>query len=89
MVWGSRSNASRLIESLGGIVSTSKTVTAKIDFLVLGEDVEKGWTTLLHGGKVGDAVCRKIADEECQLCIVLESDFIDCLMSHLETQKIA
>jgi hypothetical protein len=84
MVWGSRSNASRLVESLGGVISTSKAVTPKIDYLVLGEDPEKGWTALLHGGKLVDAVCRKIADDECRLCIVVESDFIDCLMERLQ-----
>lgn len=84
MVWGSRSNATRLVESLGGVVSTSKTVTSAIDYLVLGEDPEKGWTALLHGGKLVDAVCRKIADDECRLCIVVESDFIDCLMDKLQ-----
>jgi hypothetical protein len=84
MVWGSRSNATRLIEGLGGVVSTSKAVTPKINYLVLGEDPEKGWTALLHGGKLVDAVCRKIADEDFPLCIVLESYFIDHLMGELQ-----
>jgi hypothetical protein len=84
MVWGSRPNATRLVESLGGVVSTSKTITPRIDYLVLGEDAEKGWTALLHGGKLVEAVCRKIVDEQCGLCIVLESDFIDCLMETLQ-----
>jgi hypothetical protein len=84
MVWGSRSNATRLVESVGGVVSTSKTITSGIDYLVLGEDLEKGWTALLHGGKLVVAVCHKIADEESRLCIVVESDFIDCLMGKLQ-----
>ena len=62
-------------------------VVLDTNFLILGEDVERGWTKLLQGGKVGDAVCRKIADENCQLCIVLESDFIDFLMAHLQAQE--
>jgi len=83
MIWGSRSNITKLVESIGGIVSDSKTVSG-IDYLVLGEDPEKGWTRLAHGGKISDAVGRKIADDNCPLQIVLESDFIDCLMGKLQ-----
>lgn len=87
MVWGSRSNATRLIESVGGMVSTSKTITSTIDYLILGEDKEKGWSALLHGGKLVDAVCHKIADDRCRLCIILESDLIDSLMARLEARS--
>ncbi len=87
MVWGSRSNATRLVESLGGIVSTSKTVSGVIDFLILGEDVEKGWTKLAYGGKLAGAVQHKIANIDCRLCIVLESDFIDCLMAQFQSRE--
>ena len=83
MIWGSRSNVTRLIESLAGIVADTKTCTG-VDFLVLGEDLEKGWTRLANGGKIADGIHRKAADAGCVLSIVLESDFIDALMKAIQ-----
>jgi DNA polymerase III epsilon subunit-like protein len=95
MVWGSRPEATRLIESLGGKVSNSKTAAGKLDFLVLGEDSEKGWTALAGGGKLAHAVQRKIVDvvrprlaeDGPGFSIVLESDFVDSLMKQVESAE--
>jgi DNA polymerase III epsilon subunit-like protein len=83
MVWGSRSEVIPIIERLGAVVSTSKKVSRSVDYLILGEDKEAGWTALLHGGKLGDALCKKIAEPESRLQIVLESDFFLALTTHM------
>jgi DNA polymerase III epsilon subunit-like protein len=87
MTWGTRPQASKFVSQLGGVVSKSKVVPSSIDFLGLGEDREKGWTALTHGGKLTDAVCRKIADENSRLKLVLENDFLSALLSALESAE--
>ena len=78
LTWRQRITAFCAIRTLASTPVASHCVA------VLGEDPEKGWTALLHGGKLVDAVCRKVADEDCRLCIVVESDFIGCLMARLQ-----
>jgi DNA polymerase III epsilon subunit-like protein len=89
MVWGTRPEAIRLVKQLGGLVTESKVVSNKTDYLVLGEDTEKGWTTLLHGGKLTGAVCKMIADDDSRLQLILESDFIGALVSATDSLESA
>lgn len=81
MSWGTRSKISSLIEDRGGFYSKSKSITQKINYLVLGEDKEKGWTALLHGGKIASAFEKKLIEPEREFRIIREEDFIAALQS--------
>lgn len=76
MAWGSRSKAQKLVEELGGHLAKSKSVSGEVDYLVLGEDPGRGWTSLLGGGKLTQAFRRKIIEPEGRLNLILETDFI-------------
>ena len=84
MSWGTRPEAAALIEERGGSVSKSKTITKDIDYFVLGEDKEKGWTSLLHGGKLTAAFLKRFKEPDLKYRIVREEDFI----SALQTQSV-
>ena len=71
MSWGSRSRIASLIEERGGIFSKSKSITQKINYLVLGEDLEKGWSALLHGGKIASAFEKKLREPDRDFRIIL------------------
>jgi DNA polymerase-3 subunit epsilon len=79
MKWGTRPQAEELVQARGGEVSMSRIFNSKIDYLVLGEDSEKGWTSLLRGTKLTKAFLSKYNDPDARFAIVLESDFISAL----------
>lgn len=79
MAWGTRPQAAALIEARGGCVSVSKTITKDIDFIVLGEDKEKGWTSLIHGGKLTMAFVKRFKEPHLKYKIIREEDFIAAL----------
>lgn len=81
MKWGTRPDAERLVANRGGSVSKSKTVSSNIDYLVLGEDLEAGWTKLLHGGKLVQAFLKKLKGANASFQIILEDDFVHALNS--------
>ena len=76
MKWGPRSKAEALVQKLGGRPAPSKTVSDKIDYLVLGEDAKAGWTHLLNGGKLTSAFQKRLQNPNGRLRIILETDFI-------------
>jgi len=79
MKWGTRPQAERLITSRGGRACKAKTVAGEVDYLVLGEDLEGGWTTLLQGGKLVHAFLKKLKNPEASFRIILEDDFVHAL----------
>lgn len=79
MKWGTRPQAERLIASRGGRVCKAKTVAGEVDYLVLGEDLQGGWTALLHGGKLVHAFLKKLKNPEASFRIILEDDFVHAL----------
>lgn len=79
MKWGTRPQAERLITSRGGRVCKAKTVAGEVDYFVLGEDLEGGWTTLLRGGKLVHAFLKKLKNPEASFRIILEDDFVHAL----------
>ena len=81
MEWGTRPEVASFVEERGGCVSGSKTITKDIDYFVLGEDKEKGWTSLLHGGKLKQAFLKRFKQSELKYRIVREEDFIAALQS--------
>jgi hypothetical protein len=85
MKWGKRPDAERLVTGRGGSVSKSKTVSSTIDYLVLGEHLEAGWTRLLHGGKLIQAFLKKLKGSHSSFQIILEDDFVHALNSPLLT----
>lgn len=76
MAWGTRSRAEAEIANRGGQMSQSKSVTEDLDYLVLGEDKDKGWTSLLKGGKLTKAFVKRIKDPQAKFRIIREEDFI-------------
>ena len=76
MKWGARSKAQALVQQLGGRLAKSKAVSREVNYLVLGEDREAGWTSLLAGGKLTDAFKRRLINHDLPLRIILETDFI-------------
>lgn len=85
MKWGTRPEAECQIAAREGRVSRSKAVCAGVDYLVLGEDLEAGWTTLLHGGKLTSAFLKKLRGSQPEFRIVLEDDFVAALMTNAST----
>lgn len=79
MAWGTRPQAAERIEERGGIVSQAKTVTENIDYLVLGEDKDHGWTSLIHGGKLTHAFLRRFREPDSRFRIVREEAFVAAL----------
>jgi NAD-dependent DNA ligase len=81
MAWGSRSEAEKQIIARGGLLPKSKSVTRNLDYLILGEDREKGWTSLITGGKLAQAFEMRInSSSDSKLQIVREEDFICSLL---------
>jgi len=76
MAWGSRSKAQRFAQEYGGRLAKSKSVSGGVDYLVLGEDRQRGWTHLLNGGKLTQAFRKKITEPDGRLNLILETDFI-------------
>lgn len=85
MKWGLRSQAEAMIQRLGGKAAPSKSVTDTVDYLVLGEDMEKGWTSLVGGGKLTSAFQRRLLNPNGRLKIILETDFISEANRRIET----
>ncbi len=88
MAWGSRSHAGALLTKCRGILSASKYISKKIDYLVLGEDPEKGWHKVL-GGKFSHALQIKMLEDGSELSIILESDFVGAINKLHEVQLSA
>ena len=80
MKWGSRTEACATVKKKGGGVSLAKQLAPETDYLVLGEDLEAGWTRLLKGGKLTNAFLKKIKGVS-TFRIILEKDFISALDS--------
>lgn len=79
MIWGTRSQAAKKVKERGGVVSKSKSLTKNIDYFVLGEDKDKGWTALLYGSKLTVAFFRLLREPTRKLKIIREQDFISAL----------
>jgi DNA polymerase III epsilon subunit-like protein len=76
MKWGARSKVQALVQKLGGRLAKSKAVSREVNYLILGEDHEAGWTTLLGGGKLIGALKQRLLYPESRLRLVLETDFV-------------
>lgn len=73
--WGVRKNVLELVESLGGIPETSKSINQRINYLILGEDEKRGWTSHIFGGKLNTAFIAKFENPDRDFHLVLEEDF--------------
>jgi DNA polymerase III epsilon subunit-like protein len=85
MIWGSRSILAPALERVGAVFSDSKTVRRGLDYLVLGEDPEKGWTRR-SGSKLFEALWIRMCFPEDKICFVEESHFIDQMMALTQEQ---
>jgi DNA polymerase-3 subunit epsilon len=83
MAWGTRPQVEPLLLSLGGKLSKSQTVTDDIDYLVLGEDNELGWSRRL-GSKLPRAIEILLMRPNSKLKIILETDFIAAINKQQE-----
>jgi len=72
MAMGPRSLARKNIQAKGGITPTSNHLGDDIDYLILGESRDAGWTALLHGGKLATAFFKKINNPKSKLHIIRE-----------------
>ena len=72
--WGVRKKAQELVETLGGNAKKEKSVNL-VNYLILGEDKEMGWTRLIYGGKLHAAFMIKFENPDRDFHIVLEEDF--------------
>jgi len=79
---GSRTEIAEMIQCAGGVVATSKAVTKKTEYLVLGESKGSGWTTLIRGGKLTSAFVRRLGDPLYNFRIVREEDLIATLTNN-------
>jgi len=79
MEWGSRSKAGAAISERGGTLSKSKAINEDIDYLVLGEDKFRGWTSLIKGGKLTKALLTRFEQSHLKYRIILEQDFVAAL----------
>lgn len=80
MAMGSRSKAREEIQKKGGIVPKSNNLGEDIDYLILGEDKENGWTRLLHGGKLSSAFIKKFKNPHSKLRIIREEGLRSALI---------
>ena len=80
MAFGLRSQAQKEVQLRGGLIPTSKHLSNDIDYLILGEDKEAGWTRLLHGGKLTSAFLNKFQHSSSKLHIVREEAFRSALI---------
>ena len=80
LAMGPRSKARKEIQKRGGITPTSKYLGEDIDYLVLGEDKERGWTHLLQGGKLGSAFFKKFKNPKSKLRIIREESLRSALI---------
>jgi len=81
---GTRPEIAEMILRAGGVVATSKAVTKKTDYLVLGESKDWGWTTLIRGGKLTSAFLRRLGDPLYNFRIIREEDLIASLSGRFE-----
>jgi NAD-dependent DNA ligase len=79
MAWGPRSKAEKEIILRGGKMCKKNGSTKDVDYLVLGEDPEKGWLTGDRRSKLADAFYMKIARPWTGLKIIREEDFLAAL----------
>jgi len=79
MLWGSRPQMKSFLEARNGRLSASKVITDDIDYLILGEDPQKGWTTLTGGNKLKRAFSYKFRNQSASFQIIKESDLINSL----------
>ena len=80
LAMGPRSQARKEIQKRGGITPTSNNLGEDIDYLVLGEDKEHGWTHLLHGGKLRCAFFKKFKNPKSKLRIIREESLRSALI---------
>jgi hypothetical protein len=80
LLMGSRSKARQEIQKRGGITPASNNLGDDIDYLVLGEDKEHGWTRLLQGGKLGSAFFKKLKNPTSKLRIIREESLRSALI---------
>lgn len=85
MAWGTRPQAKSLVEARGGKVAETKVVNNDVDYLVLGEDPQKGWTSLLNGSKLRRAFLGKIKNPPKSYRIIREEVFLNELLEDGET----
>lgn len=79
MKWGSRTEVGKVVAERGGRVSMAKQLALETDYLVLGEDIESGWTKRV--AKLTQAFLRKLKSQNSSFRIILETDFISALDS--------
>lgn len=73
-VYGTRKDCQRAVEGLGGL--NAKSVTKKLDYLVLGTYVTDSWAHENYGRKIEKAMTYR--DQGVPIAIVTESHWIDC-----------
>lgn len=72
---GTRSDCHKLVEALGA--SVSKSITKKLDCLVIGKYATDNWMHSSYGRKIEKAV--KYRDDGEKICIISEDYFLKCL----------
>src|SRR5690606_32072412 len=72
---GNRSELENLISDMGGI--TTKTVTKKTDYLIVGDNGNPAWAFACYGRKVEKALEMRKSGH--QICLVHEFDFMDAV----------
>lgn len=72
---GNRSELENLISDLGGI--STKTVTKKTDYLIVGDNGNPAWAFACYGRKVEKALEMRKGGH--QICLVHEFDFMDAV----------
>jgi NAD-dependent DNA ligase len=75
--FGSRSQCSKAVISLGGSVANQKLASRSIDYLVVGNTGNESWSSKTYGNKIESAVlCRK---EHGKPAIVSEDHWLKAL----------
>ena len=75
--FGSRSQCSKAVVSLGGLVANQKLASRSIDYLVVGNKGNESWASKTYGNKIESAVlCRK---EHGKPAIVTEDHWLKAL----------
>ena len=72
-VYGTRSDCQSAVKDLGG--TSAKTVTMKLDYLVLGTYVTDSWAHETYGRKIEKAMSYR--DRGCPIAIVSEQHWLD------------
>lgn len=83
---GPRKMAQGWIVERGGIIPKTDAIRESVNYLILGEDPQKGWCGFSSTTKLVDAVTGKLMGKLGELQIVMESDFrraVDCEHPHV------